>query len=178
MDVSVKTSSSVISWVFFGGKVVGGLIIALTALLYANQERLLYHPNPPNIPQKPEDNPFGHSSPSDWTKRGQVRYGSRAKEAPIPFEDIMVSTPDGEKLHTWLLLQDDAENCPTIIYFHGNAANMGFRLQNAAEMYSNGKVNILMMDYRGYGRSSGHPNEYGLKIDGETVLQYASQHPK
>ena len=37
------------------------------------------------------------------------------------------------------------------IYFHGNAGNMGYRLPNAAKFYSDVGVNVLMMDYRGYG---------------------------
>jgi predicted alpha/beta hydrolase len=32
-----------------------------------------------------------------------------------------------------------------------NAGNMGFRLRNAAEMYGRNGINVLMVDYRGYG---------------------------
>lgn len=54
----------------------------------------------------------------------------------------------------------------------------GFRLQNAAEMYASVSLNILMVDYRGYGRSVGTPNEKGLQLDGEAVLEYVKNHPK
>ncbi len=49
----------------------------------------------------------------------------------VEFEDTFVTTADGVKIHTWLMLhsgkEDPALPRPTIIYFHGNAANMGFR---------------------------------------------------
>ena len=90
----------------------------------------------------------------------------------------MVETSDGEKIHTWLMLQDNAEECPTLIYFHGNAGNMGFRLQNAAMTYAKVKLNILMMDYRGYGKSTGTPNEPGLQLDAEAVLRHVRTHPR
>lgn len=55
---------------------------------------------------------------------------------------------------------------------------MGYRLPNAAKMYSDMGVNILMMDYRGYGMSSGVPSEKGIIIDAESVLDFALKHPK
>lgn len=169
-----------LSWLFFGGKIVCGLILTLTVALYMNQEKLLYHPNPPGTPKTPEENPDGCRAPSEWNKKGFSVYDRKKGNVaePIPYEDAMVETADGEKIHTWLLLQDDSHNVPTLIYFHGNAANMGFRLQNAADMYGISKLNILMMDYRGFGKSSGVPTESGLQLDGEAVLDYALNHPK
>ena len=35
-----------------------------------------------------------------------------------------------------------------------------------------------MMDYRGFGKSTGHPTENGIKADGDAVLKYAAAHPK
>ena len=55
---------------------------------------------------------------------------------------------------------------------------MGFRLSNAASMLARIGINVLMMDYRGYGRSTGNPTEAGLNMDADTVLEYAVNHPK
>lgn len=150
---TTTSSSSILSWLLFGTKIFGGILLTITILIYANQDRLLYFPDIPNMPKSPDDNPQGYNSPGDWTVSGRV-YDTRnpkSGDPRIPFEDVMVTTTDGKQIHTWLLLQEDAENCPTLIYFHGNAGNMGFRLQNAAEFYAGTKINILMMDYRGYG---------------------------
>nr|CAG4711001.1 unnamed protein product [Naegleria fowleri] len=61
---------------------------------------------------------------------------------------------------------------PTIIMFHGNAGNISHRLTNARDMYRSCKCNILMVEYRGYGRSTGEPSEEGLKNDAETAIRY------
>jgi len=177
---SSGTTASVLSWLFFGTQIVGGLLLAVTLLIYANQDRLLYFPDIPNMPKSPDDNPPGFTSPGDWTKAGQLLQGHSidGETARIPYEDVMIRTSDGQQIHSWLMLQDDAENCPTLIYFHGNAGNMGFRLQNAATMFATAKINILMMDYRGYGKSTGSPNEAGLKLDAEAVLYHVRDHPR
>jgi len=96
----------------------------------------------------------------------------------IPFIEAFVTTDDNIKIHTWLMLQSDSENVPTLIYFHGNAGNMGMRLKNAALMYSICGINVLMMDYRGYGSSDGRPSEKGLQLDALAVLKYAKSHPR
>lgn len=58
------------------------------------------------------------------------------------------------------------------------------------DMYRAAGVNVLMMDYRGYGTilyfllfytpgsSTGEPTEDGLNNDGDAVLQFAASHPK
>ena len=91
--------------------------------------------------------------PGEWNRNG--RFGGSESER-IPFEEIFVTTADGVRLHLWLLLQDQGDStptqpAPTLIYFHGNAGNMGFRLKNAAKMFGRVGINVLMMDYRGYG---------------------------
>lgn len=173
-----SASSQILAWILFGGKAVGGLILTLTFILYCNQEKLLYIPNPPGFPKTPIENPPGFNSPKDWSTGGRSVSRADSSAESIPFEEAYVTTSDGKQIHTWLLLQSDHINTPTLIYFHGNAGNMGFRLKNAAMMYARSKLNVLMMDYRGYGSSEGTPTEQGLNLDGEVVLNYAVAHPK
>lgn len=45
-------------------------------------------------------------------------------------------------------------------------------------MFGQSRVNVLMMDYRGYGKSTGKPTEEGLQLDAVAVLKYVRQHPK
>lgn len=45
-------------------------------------------------------------------------------------------------------------------------------------MYTEWKVNVLIVGYRGYGHSEGYPNEDGLEIDAEAIFQYALDHPE
>ena len=137
-------------WAKFSGKVVGVMGLSVVVLFYIFQDNMLYIPNPPGFPANPDLNPAGFQSPREWGRNGRPARGSPG----IPFEDTMLTTKDGEKIHVWLLLQPNSSTVPTLVYFHGNAGNMGFRLENAARMYADIGINILMVDYRGYGKKS------------------------
>jgi hypothetical protein len=156
-------------WTLGAAKFIGSLAVIGLTLLYAKQESLLYMPNPPGFPVKPSDNPRGMRSPDEWHPTGRTLHGNEDPTDGIPYEEAYILTEDGVKLHTWLLMQPEPAKCPTLIYFHGNAGNMGFRLKNAAHMYAFSNLNVLMMDYRGYGASGGTPTERGLELDGKAV---------
>lgn len=59
--------------------------------------------------------------------------------------------------------------------FHGNAGNIGYRLPIAKVLENELCCNVLMLQYRGYGLSSGNPNEKGLTIDAQVGLDYIRQ---
>lgn len=93
----------------------------------------------------------------------------------------MIKCTDGASIHAWLLLQPNskATRRPTIIFFHGNAGNIGLRLPNAHQMYTRLNANILLVEYRGYGDSdSVKPTERGLKMDAEAALNFIAGHPQ
>jgi abhydrolase domain-containing protein 13 len=95
----------------------------------------------------------------------------------LPFEDHKIRCSDGVSIHAWLLLQIQPLQAPTLIFFHGNAGNIGLRLPNAVQMYHNLQCNILMVEYRGYGDSdNATPNEAGLKLDAEAALRFLQTH--
>lgn len=60
----------------------------------------------------------------------------------------------------------------TILMFHGNAGNIGHRVPIAKIIEENTGCNVLMLEYRGYGMSTGTPNEEGLMIDAQTGLDW------
>ena len=63
----------------------------------------------------------------------------------------------------------------TILMFHGNAGNIGHRVPIARILEESIGCNVLMLEYRGYGLSTGTPDEEGLMIDGQTGLDYIRQ---
>lgn len=148
--------NDILQWIFFSTKVTTGLLAIILTILYINQDKMLYIPNPPGIPRTPSENPPGFNQPSEWGINGNLaRMNNNGQHQHIPcinYEEQFLTTIDHATIHTWLLLQDDSNNVPTIIFFHGNAGNMGFRLKMAALMFAITKCNILMMDYRGYGK--------------------------
>jgi len=56
--------------------------------------------------------------------------------------------------------------------FHGNAGNIGHRLPIAKVLSHDLSCNVLMLEYRGYGLSTGDPGEKGIAIDAQTGLDY------
>lgn len=131
-------------------KVIGLLGFSVLGALYYFQDNLLYFPKPPNMPVSPKSNPRFCRHPGEWNVLGRPVSDHNSNVPSIPYEEILLTTSDGAKISVWLMLQNNSNNVPTLIYFHGNAGNMGFRLENAASIFSLG-VNVLMMDYRGYG---------------------------
>jgi abhydrolase domain-containing protein 13 len=93
------------------------------------------------------------------------------------FEELMIPTPDGEHLSAFLIRPSNKQFVSniTILMFHGNAGNIGHRVPIARVLQESIGANILMLEYRGYGLSTGDPNEKGLTIDGQTGLDYIRQ---
>ncbi len=61
------------------------------------------------------------------------------------------------------------------MFFHGNAGNLTFplvRAERLRRLHSLG-LNVLAVDYRGYGKSPGKPDEGGLYQDGESAYKRA-----
>jgi fermentation-respiration switch protein FrsA (DUF1100 family) len=59
-----------------------------------------------------------------------------------------------------------------VVWFHGNAGNIGHRADNLAELRARTDAGIFIFDYRGYGRSQGSPSEEGTYLDGEAALAH------
>lgn len=98
-------------------------------------------------------------------------------------EEVSIITPDGETLSAFLLrprqraMPGSEPDDVTVIMFHGNAGNIGHRIPVAGVLQLAVRCNVLMVEYRGYGLSTGTPDEKGINIDAQTSLDYARQHP-
>jgi pimeloyl-ACP methyl ester carboxylesterase len=77
------------------------------------------------------------------------------------------------ELYGWWL-PAGVKNAPALLFLHGNAKNIGYgyNLDLAARLHSMG-FNVLVVDYRGYGKSSGgEPDENKMYEDAEAAWQY------
>lgn len=96
------------------------------------------------------------------------------------FEEEMLEAPDGVKLHTYTILQGAEElqedelapKAPTVLMLHANAGNMGHRLPLARIFVRDLKMNVVMVSYRGYGKSEGSPTEKGIRQDARQCDPY------
>ena len=71
----------------------------------------------------------------------------------------------------WVMKRPEVD-ATTIISFHGNAGNIGFRLDIYEDIYKGVKVNVNAASYFGYGFSEGKPTEMGLYLDCRSIVQY------
>ena len=87
----------------------------------------------------------------------------------LKFEPADIRTTDGESLSAWWLPADEARG--TILFFHGNAGNISHRLDYLL-LFNRLRFNTLILDYRGYGKSTGSPSEEGTYRDAEAAWDY------
>jgi len=127
---------------------VGGLC---TVGLYHYQGNLLYYP-----------------SRGEELDPGQLGFKS--------WEDVNLEASDGISLHGWLIKHNDAnvaKHSPTILMFHGNAGNLSNRLWNVHGMTKATPCNVMMLSYRGYGKSTEtSPTQAGLEKDSQAALDH------
>lgn len=89
----------------------------------------------------------------------------------LEVEECYFPTPDGILLHAWYV---SARADFAILFLHGNAGNLTHRLDALLRLRTL-PANILIVDYRGYGRSPGRPSEAGLYLDAETAYRYLTE---
>jgi uncharacterized protein len=94
------------------------------------------------------------------------------KDHGLDYESVRIDTEDGEMLHGWFVPSKDAT--ATVLFFHGNAGNISTRLGYLLMFYRLG-YNTFIIDYRGYGESSGTPSEQGTYRDAQAAWRYLTE---
>ncbi len=87
----------------------------------------------------------------------------------LEYRDLYLTAEDGVKLHSWHIPYPGARQ--TLLILHGNAGNIGHRVPWLELLHPLG-VDILLLDYRGYGRSGGSPHEQGLYLDAAAAYRW------
>lgn len=89
------------------------------------------------------------------------------------FEEYFIPVHESVTLNA-LLFKTNQPAKGLILYFHGNANNLQRWGKYARDLTHFG-YDVLMIDYRGYGKSSGEPSENALYQDAQTVLEWSRQ---
>jgi len=92
--------------------------------------------------------------------------GDWSVQAALGVQDIGLVAWDGTKLHGWWV-QPEKPRVATL-FFHGNAGNVTHRAAALAALREAGSA-VLLLDYRGYGKSEGTPVENNLYKDAGTA---------
>ncbi|KAI9843003.1 MAG: Alpha/beta hydrolase domain-containing protein 13 [Thelocarpon superellum] len=134
-----------------------GLAAVMSGLLYFKQNELIY---PRNFPA---------GSRTDVFRPRKFGFSD--------YEELHLPTPDGETIGAFLLRPSNESQARkvTVIMFHGNAGNIGHRVPIGIKLQEDTGCKILMLEYRGYGFSTGTPDERGLLLDAQTGLDYIRQ---
>lgn len=122
--------------------------IATCIFLFFQQTRFIFFPSPV-IQTTPEF----------------VNLGYQEVWLPVP-----ASSGKVERMHGWWIpAQPDTK---VLLYLHGNGINIGASVESAYRFHQLG-FSVLLMDYRGYGRSEGgFPTEARVYSDAATAWDY------
>lgn len=82
---------------------------------------------------------------------------------PTMVDELEFESDDGTLLHGWYCRA--ADPIASVLYFHGNSANLTMVAPKIPHLNLAG-LNVLVFDYRGFGRSSGRPTLTGVLEDG------------
>lgn len=123
--------------------------VLLGAYVYVFQSRLIYFPNMPGRELT--------ATPAD---------------IGLTFEEARITTADQLELHGWYV--PAGTDAPVVIFCHGNAGNISHRLEWLQILHGLG-LTALLFDYRGYGRSSGTPDEAGTYRDAQAAWDFLTR---
>jgi fermentation-respiration switch protein FrsA (DUF1100 family) len=100
-------------------------------------------------------------------------HEAHPQELGRAWEDLTLITSDHVRLHAWFFPADADSTRRGLVFLvaHGNGGNLSHRLGLAAVLLRTG-ANVLLFDYRGYGRSDGVPGEQGTYRDAEAALAW------
>ena len=124
---------------------VGAGLVLVVALIRIFENRFIFFP-----PRYPE----GFASPQN--------YG-------LQVEEVWMTAEDGVRLNAWYL--PNPASPKVLLVFHGNAENIGYGL-GRLKAFARLGTNVLAVDYRGYGKSEGSPDEAGVYRDAEAAYRY------
>jgi fermentation-respiration switch protein FrsA (DUF1100 family) len=99
--------------------------------------------------------------------------GTTPQAEGLAYQDARFPASDGVPLHGWLIPAPDAR--VTLVWFHGNAGNIGDRVHNIGFLHRTLRANVFIFDYRGYGQSGGRLldlSEEATYRDGAGALAY------
>ncbi len=87
----------------------------------------------------------------------------------LDYEEVLLSSRDNETLHGWYIPAMKFRG--VVLFFHGNAGNISHRLDGIKIFHELG-LDTLIIDYRGYGQSSGKASEQGTYLDALAAWDY------
>ena len=120
--------------------------LCIVAVMYIFQRNLMYHPG--------------------------KNLGSPMNSGLQEMVAVNLVNDEGQKVVSWY--KSASTNKPTLVYFHGNAGNIGDRHNKVRSFLDHG-IGVMLVGYRGYGNNPGKPTEQGLYTDATLALDFLSR---
>ncbi len=143
MQHSALIPNQVLSLVWHVARILVVAYVAVVAIAYIFQRRLQYFPDTRPVPL-----------PKDDRVRG--------------IEEVTLQAEDGVALKAWYW---PGSRPVTLLIFHGNAGSRAHRLDWMWMLHQRG-LGVFVLDYRGYGGSSGSPSETGFHLDAVAAWEW------
>jgi fermentation-respiration switch protein FrsA (DUF1100 family) len=98
-------------------------------------------------------------------------YAGTPADFGLRSEDLAIASRGGAVLKGWWIAGGGRR---ALLYFHGNGGNISHRLERVRMLVAALGLDVVLVDYRGYGASTGRPDEDGLYADGEAIYAAAT----
>ena len=120
-----------------------GYYVYRAADLYFHQEKYIFHP--------------------------EKAWKATPASEGLAYEDLTLRSSDGVRLSAWYIPSEVSKG--SIIFLHGNSRNMSSDL-DGVKMYHAMGYHVLIVDYRGYGKSEGSIDEQGTYRDAQAAWDW------
>ncbi len=106
-----------------------------------------------------------------------TRATDRWIPAPASFyRDVNLVDAEGTKLHAWWCPCAGSDHA--VLFLHGNGGNVSYYRGFVQELHDILKVNVLIVDYPGYGKSDGTPSETGCYAAADAAYDWLVEQQK
>ncbi|MBU9711780.1 alpha/beta hydrolase [Evansella tamaricis] len=131
--------------------IISFIIFLIYILFYFLQDRMLFYPQP--------------------ITAERVNY---INSNYSNVEEITLQVNDSTSVHGWLVKNEMESPSPLLIYFGGNAEEVSHLIGPLQGIKSH---SILLMNYRGYGKSDGTPGEIAMFHDALAIYDFITEMP-
>jgi pimeloyl-ACP methyl ester carboxylesterase len=116
-------------------------------------------------------------SPSQAIVNFFIYPGSRIKVPKVPPEplELKIVKPDNKhEIVTWIWRQkNSSDSTPVVVHFHGNGENLeSMRVYGTFKDFNELQVNLVALDYPGYGNSTGKPSEELILRSADSLMAW------
>ncbi len=165
-------------WTQKSKKIALWTLVALVAI-YLLAAIILY-PMQKSFMYKPKKHTPTEALPKEMQQLRHRQEHHTEDDLDWHWKRVKIDTSDGETLSCyWLKSHSLApqtvtakKDLFTVIYFHGRSGSIHDWVSVVEKLQSKVRCNVLMVSYRGYGDSTGSPDEAGMKLDAQAALEW------